>query len=214
MEHAEPSRSGNKCFILSLHRSATRSTVVFLRSLGMTTRHWPAFHDRVDLQRQIVGHESTLEYVAEVVSPVMNESDALADVPTPVLYQQFHRRFPLARFLLLLRGPFDWVHSVRKHIGDRPFSPFERVQYWHYFPAHPLGLNELTDHDLIGMHTQHTADIIAFFRRHSPSSLAVYDVSDPSLGEHIGSFLGHPGAGPFPHVRGAPTGFASVAGGR
>jgi len=57
---------------------------------------------------------------------------AVSDVPIAVLYEQLEYAYPNSGFILTYRNPFDWVLSVRNHIGDRDLNVFEKVQYWRY----------------------------------------------------------------------------------
>jgi hypothetical protein len=189
-----------KCIVLSLHRSGTSSASVLLERLGIRTIHWPGRHNGVKLPRKIVGHETDLAFVVDTIMPLLKLHDAAADVPIPVLYPQLQDHFPAAKWILLVRKPEDWVRSVRTHIGERPLRPFERVQYWRYFPAQPDYLTDLADADLVSMYDRHTEEVVGFARRFGPDKLGVFDLYDPQCGSNVARFMGFDGDYAMPHL--------------
>jgi len=189
-----------KCFVLSLHRTGTTSTTQFLSSFLSVIQN-PTHHGDIDLQSKIVGREADLDFVAETLRPIFDAYDAVCDIPTPALYRQLLRRYPTAKFILLLRNPFDWVRSVRRHIGGRALVPYERVQYWHYLPWKPMRLSDgVDDHQLLRMNTLHTAEIIEFFVRTAPANLGVFELGAEDTGRAIAAFLGVDSEAPLPHL--------------
>ena len=178
---------GVKCFPVSLHRTGTRSMSTLL-SQYCSVLQYPVRYGGVDLESQIAGREQDLGFVTDLLSPALDSYDAVTDVPVPVLYRQLFHRYPNAKFILLLRDPFDWLRSVRRHVGRRPLLPCERVQYWHYLTWRPNALSKVADKQLLGMHAQHTADVIGFFERISADSLGVFELR-PESGPAIAAFL-------------------------
>jgi Sulfotransferase domain len=189
-----------KCFIVSLHRTGTRSTIDFLSSF-LSAIHYPGKHEGEEVsESKILGRETDLDFVADTLWPTFDAYDAVADVPTPVLYRQLCRRYPTAKFILLLRNPFDWVRSVRRHIGVRALRPFECVQYWQYLPWRPMRLSdEVDDRQLLRMNALHTAEIVEFFAHAAPANLGVFELGAEDTGRAIAAFLGVDSAAPLPH---------------
>jgi hypothetical protein len=190
-----------KCFVLSLHRSGTSSASILLERLGIRTVHWPGRHGKVSLTEKIAGRETNLEFVLDAIIPALSGHEAAADVPIPVLYRQLQRRFPEAKWILLLRRPEDWVRSIRGRIGERELRPFERVQYWHYFPERPARLSDLSDAELVAMYGRHTEEVVDYSNSLGAGKLGVFDLHDPSSGSAVASFLGHEGRHEMPNVR-------------
>jgi hypothetical protein len=194
-----------KCFVLSLHRTGTTSTYQFLSSFLSVIQN-PIRHDGpdgedIDLQSKIVGRETDLDFVAETLRPVFDAYDAVCDIPTPVLYKQLLGWYPTAKFILLLRNPFDWLRSVRRHVGERAFVPYECVQYWRYLPWNPIGLSDVADdRQLLRMNTLHSAQIIEFFTEAAPANLGVFDLGGEDTGAAIAAFLNVDSDAPFPNV--------------
>lgn len=194
-------RQAPKYFVLSLHRSGTRSVTELFENLGLRAMHWPVRNNGVRLQPKIEGHETDLDYVLDVIEPVINKNDATTDVPIPVLYRELDKRYPNARFLLLRRRPAEWIRSVRKHIGERRFNPYERVQYWHYFPRKPAALGELSDSDLAEMCERHFSQVSNYFAKSCTKKFACFDLENLNTGMGIAAFLGSDSKAVLPHVK-------------
>lgn len=179
---------GRKCFNVSLHRTGTRSLSDLLSSF-CSVLQYPVRHRGVHLESRILGREHDLEFIVEVLSPALDSYDAVTDVPMPVLYRQLLLRYPEAKFIFMVRDPFDWLRSVRRHIGKRALLPYERVQYWRYLDERPMRLADVEDRQLLRMHAQHMVDVIDFFQRMAPRSLGVFELR-PESGRAICAFLG------------------------
>jgi hypothetical protein len=190
---------GMKCFVVSLHRTGTRAMCAFLRTF-LSVLQYPVRHKGIDLESKIRGREEDLEFIAETLGPALDAYDSVTDIPIPVLYRQLFRRYPTAKFILLLRDPFDWVRSVRRHIGERTLWPYERVQYWHYLQQRPLKLSEVDDQQLLRMNAKHTTDIIEFFTQMAPHNLGVFELGAENTGRVIAAFLGIDNNNPLPVI--------------
>lgn len=180
-----------KCFVISLHRTGTRSTTQLLENLGMRAAHFVTHHGGVDLQKEISGHESDLKYIFCVLKPLIESVDAISDVPFPVLYPFLAREYPSAKFVLLHRNPWKWAKSVRAHCRNREFCEFERVQYWNYFPSKPSSIQEIPIHRLMQMQIRHTWHVSAFFKKLDYSRLLSMPLSNDDTASIIANFLGH-----------------------
>jgi len=178
-----------KCFVVSLHRTGTRAMSKFLCSF-LSVLQYPVRYKGIDLESKIRDRETDLEFVAETLGPALDAYDTVTDVPVPVLYRQLFRQYPTAKFILLLRNPFDWLRSVRSLIGERMLWPYERVQYWHYLRQKPMKLSEVDDQQLLRMNALHTAEIIEFFAQVAPQNLGVFELGAENAGRQISSFLG------------------------
>ncbi len=69
------------------------------------------------------GRETDLAHVTDVLAPVIDSYQAVADVPIPALYRALLARYPEAKFLLLHRDASDWVQSVRWKLRGATSSP-------------------------------------------------------------------------------------------
>jgi hypothetical protein len=150
-------------FNISLHRSGTQSTHDLFRRSGVSSIHWPANVGGVDYQSLIVGRETDLDFLAEALGPVFDAFVAVSDAPMSAIYRQVAERRPDARFFALYRPADTWISSVRRHVGDRAFVPFEQAVYWSYFKSRPTRISDLSDADLRGFHEWHHQSITDFF---------------------------------------------------
>jgi hypothetical protein len=189
-----------KAVVLSLHRSATRSTIEHLINLGLPATHYVTQSSKKEFRRAIHDRATDLDHVFAFIEPLLAGFEAVGDVPVPVLYRQFERRYPEARFILVRRDPAGWVKSVREHVGPRDFAVPEKVQYWEYFPDRPPGLRALSDAQLVRMYEEHTERVKAHFVAR-PEKLGVFEVKDRDTPQRIAAFLGIESRRPFPHVR-------------
>lgn len=181
-----------KIFVISLHRCATQSTGLFIQNAGFREFHWPAVVDGVDYQSRIVGAEANPARIVEILRPALDAYDGFDDVPIPALYQELDAVYPDSKFIAVYRNPFDWVRSVRQHCGGRLLEPYERAQYWRYFPDHPPTLDVVTDAALVQMYLRHYQEIVSHFE--GRDNLALVDLSDSDIGQKLASFLKVPAA--------------------
>ena len=180
----------SKIFVVSLHRSGTQSVDdIFIRS-GLKSIHWPVLHGDVDVQAMVAGREADLEFVADKLAPIVNDFEALSDMPICALYDVFAAKYPDAVFVAAERPANDWIQSVRWHIGTRALVPYEKAGYWRYLPYRPERLADVTDIDLAGMHFRHHAELRSFFR--DTGRLKLVQLDDPLAGEEICGYLGLP----------------------
>lgn len=179
-----------KIFVLSLHRTATKSTNSLLCELGFSSMHNFSTLHGIDYRDKVAGFELNHPYIVEAFLPVINQIDSFADIPFPVLYKTLHSYYPDAYFIAIYRSFFDWVKSVRKHVGTRELSVFEKIQYWHYLPELPTHIDDVSDERLIGMHIFHYGQMRAYFESHSAAKFSLFHLTDPLLGQKITDFLG------------------------
>ena len=177
-------------FNISLHRSGTQSTHDLFRRSGVSSIHWPANVGGVDYQSRIVGRETDLDFVAEVLHPVFDAYVAVSDAPIPAIYRPLAKRRPDAFFFALYRPADGWISSVRRHVGDRAFVPFEQVVYWSYFKSRPTHISELSDADLRGFHKWHYRSITDFFA--GSKSFLIRPLDARGLGAVLCEFCGLP----------------------
>jgi hypothetical protein len=178
-----------KIFVVSLHRCATQSANRFLEQAGLKTYHWPSKVDELDYESHVIGRETNLDFIAELLRPVFDRFDAVSDVPVPVLYRQLDTMYRGARFVAIRRDPASWVEAVRRYCGDRLLDPYERTQYWRYLPDRPVSLAQVSDADLLAMYDQHYYALREhFFGR---ENFGLFDLGDDvRLGAELGAFLG------------------------
>lgn len=176
-----------KVFVVSLHRSGTQSVSDLLRRSGFNDCHFPGQVGAVDYQALCAGRELDRDFVVETMRPAFDSFDSVSDVPLPGLYDSLLKAYPDALYLAVTRRPFDWVRSVRRHLADRPFDTFEKVQYWRYIDGRPQTIGSISDHALLGMHFDHHAHLL---RVMPENQFRLFDLGAKDLGEQICQFVG------------------------
>jgi hypothetical protein len=180
-----------KVFVVSLHRTGTRSVTSLLRSLGLNAQHWLGRHNGTDFESLISGRERDLVHIAELMAPAIDDFDAVSDVPIPVLYRQLATMYRDAKFILVERDPAAWVSSVRRHIGARDFFPA-----WHYLPGHPANLRAISYSALKSIPQRHVEQVRNHFDR-TPGKLGVFHLESLTIARDIASFIGCSGPAHF-----------------
>jgi hypothetical protein len=140
-----------------------------------------------------------------MLRPIIDSHDSVSDVPIPTLYRQLADEWPESLFILVNRDPEAWARSAQNLMRKRKLSPFNRVQYEHYFGRTMTRLNNIHPLSLMGMHVKHDADVRRFFHRErqEPERLCVIDAGEEQIGERISRFLGHTPR-PLPHITDNP----------
>jgi len=192
-----------KIFVLSLHKTMTRSTDILLSLLGFSTVHFPKFFGGENLMERVRGMEGRPADVVEALDGLWHARDAFSDIPIPGLYQTLARRWPNARFLLVTRDPSDWARSVKSHMRSRDLSPYNRIQYEPYLGNRIKRMGDVGEDELAAVHDQHRVEVETFFRdqRGEPERVCVVDIRDGHAGEAICRFLGQPER-PMPKLEG------------
>ena len=198
--------TGRKIFVVSLHRTMTRSTDILLSSLGYSTLHFPKFFGGENLMDAVRGLENEPERVVDRLTALIESRDALSDVPIPGLYRTLAERWPGSRFILIKRDPLDWERSVRGHMKERVLSPFNLIQYRPYLDRDVRQLRQVPAGGLASIHERHTREVVQFFEieRGEPDRLCIADIRDGDAGERICAFLGHDPV-PLPRLSGRPS---------
>jgi hypothetical protein len=178
-----------KIFGVGLHRVGSQSLHALLLRNGINSLHWPKIVEGEHYEEYIIGLEDRPEEVSRILAPVIDRAEAVLDVPICAIFAELGQKYPEAKFIALRRSPSSWIASVRKHIGNRDFDPFERCLYWRYFPWKPKNISELEDAALKRMFYQHYRMIN---RTITESRLLSVDLRDTLLSEKITHFIGLP----------------------
>lgn len=176
-----------KIFVVSLHRSATQSTDLFLRSAGLNTCHYPSIIDGICYELKCLGWETAPQKIVELLDPVFEAFDAFSDLPMPAIYEELDENWPDAKFVAVYRDPSNWVRSVRRHTRSRFLEIYERVLYWRYLHSRPMTLDDVPDDVLVDLHRVHHEGLAEHFKQRN--NLLIVDLGDPNIGRKISSFI-------------------------
>ena len=176
-----------KVFVVSLHRSATQSTDLFLRNAGLNSCHYPSVVDGVCYELKCLGSETAPQKIVELLRPVFDAFDAFSDLPIPAIYEELDASYPDAKFVAVYRNSSDWVQSVRHHTRSRNLEIYERVLYWHYLHNRPVTLDDVSDDVLANVHQLHHEGLATHFN--DRNNFLIVDLADPNIGQKLSSFL-------------------------
>lgn len=180
------SAQGGKIFGVGLSRTGTWSLSLALTRLGFETRHFP--NDQAT-QRELRAGQYKLS--------VLDQVDALMDIPVAPYYAQFDRAFPGSRFILSTRATGPWLKSVENHF--RLYVDHRRDSFDDFVFAAVYGSVEFSAGRFAWVKEQHEANIRKYFADR-PEDLLIIDVSHGNPWELLCKFLGRPIPDePFPH---------------
>jgi hypothetical protein len=124
----------------------------------------------------------------------MDQYDSFEDWPWPLMYKEFDKRYPDAKFILTLRkDPQTWFESLCRHALHTGPTEARKIVYGYEMPLQ----NE--EHH-IRFYMDHHRDVMAYFKNR-PGKLLVVSWDNGDGWEALCSFLNHSPAPevPFPH---------------
>lgn len=184
-----------KIFVISPNRSATVSTIRYLENQGFMCAHWFG-----QISGAVINNEENLEYIMDLVIPLLDKCDVAADLPIPSIYKQLAKKYPDAKFLLIKRHPQDWANSILERYKikkKQEVEPLACTLYWQYLDKRPTKTSELTFDDLAAIYSEHCQSVEEYFR--GAGRLGVFSVDDPKISERLSHFLGLESKIEFPH---------------
>ncbi|MEW6076585.1 MAG: sulfotransferase [Thermodesulfobacteriota bacterium] len=198
-----------KVFVISLHRTMTRSVDAYLSILGYRTIHYPKYIRGVNIEENFRGIEHLQDSVLSLLAPVIEEYDALSDIPFPVLYKRLAERWVNSRFILVHRDPPGWVKSVRNHLKDRALAPFDKIQYGPYLGFDVSRLKDVSDQQMEEMYLRHTREAERFFSETGEKNRLCVIRDTKNAAAMISDFLGKP-VFDMPWITGGNKGTAEI----
>jgi hypothetical protein len=185
---AGPVAHGRKIFGIGLSRTGTLSLTRGLRLLGFDARHYP---DDPATRRELMAGQYELT--------LLDEADALLDIPVAPFFAQFDRAYPGSKFILTTRPTDAWLASVENHF--RMFLHRKHDSYGKFVHASAYGALRFNAERFAYAKEAHEANVRRYFALR-PDDLLELDISsggDPW--EPLCRFLdcSRPIA-PFPHA--------------
>jgi Sulfotransferase domain len=106
-------RPDGKIFGIGANKTGTSSLVVALRRLGFRAAHWDDHYD---------WSSGTSPVTAAVASnrfriPLLEDYDAIADLPIPSVFKQLDAAYPSSKFILTTRDVEAWHESIKQHLA-------------------------------------------------------------------------------------------------
>lgn len=175
-----------KIFGIGLSRTGTLSLTKALTILGYKTKHYP--NDKTT-QAQLRAGEYRLS--------LLNEFQALADIPVAPYYAQFDRLYPGSRFILTTRSTDAWLVSVENHF--RLYVEHRRDDFDDFVSACVYGTLHFSPDRFRYVKELHEANVRRYFADR-PRDLLILDVAQGHEWKVLCDFLGTPiPAEPYPH---------------
>ena len=192
-------------FVISFHKTGTRSTNQYFENLGLKSVHWPVFANTgIDYQSILKAYITDPDKCILALAPLFERYDILSDVPFPGLWRQLAEFFHNAKFILIYREPEAWWNSIRNHwnLSHKAHSLdcFEAIQY-----GLPVGTKvedtEFWKSQLTMLYSKHVTAVRTYFSsRPNDSRLLEIDLLNPNISSVLSSFVDHPLEMEFPRI--------------
>jgi len=163
-----------KVFCIGFHKTGTSTMGEVLRTLGYS---WYNYRLNPAMVTQL--SQSPPDYsLAQLATSVY---DAFEDDPWPYLFRELDKWHPGSKFILTLREPAQWLHSVVNYFTNRD-SVWRTHVYGHSVPQ------ESPD-EYLSIYNQHTRAVLAYFKDR-PGDLLVIDITKEPSWDKVCHFLG------------------------
>jgi len=175
-----------KIFVIGAHKTGTTSMCAALEVLGFKTSHW-------------IHHEELTAYIKQgrFDFPMLQEYDAVGDLPIPVVFRELDQHYPGSKFILTVRDTDRWIHSLenRRWWKDRehPIEMGEEEQMFYGF--------EFFDRQRCKeVYDAHNETVREYFKDR-PGDLLEFRMGSDTGWELLSRFLDRPvPREPFPHA--------------
>jgi hypothetical protein len=176
-----------RIFGLGLSRTGTLSLTKALTVLGIKTKHYP--NDRTTQNELRRGNYNL---------SLLNEVQALTDIPVSPYYAQFDRLFPASKFILTTRPTASWLFSMENHF--RLYVENRRDEFDDFVFACVYGTLHFSADRFRYVKEQHEDNVCRYFAGR-PDKLLILNVHEGDGWEKICDFLSCPLPNEvFPHV--------------
>jgi hypothetical protein len=167
-----------KIFGIGLSKTGTVSLAKALTRLGIKTKHFP--DDKITREELRRGNYNL---------SILNEFQALVDIPVAPYYAQFDRLFPAARFILTTRPVESWLTSLENHF--QLWVEYRRDDYDDFVLACTYGVQHFSADRLRYVKELHEATVRSYFAGR-PEKLLVLNVFEGEGWKELCSFLDCP----------------------
>ena len=136
----------NKVFVIGFHKTGTTSLENALQQLGYKVysgdKNLLKFSEKSDL----------LAYI----QTVLQDWDAVQDMPWPLFYKELEELYPDAKFILTLRDTEEWIDSVVRHWGSIKVPLHKKI--------YNVPCAEGFESTYTEMYQKHNQEVLQFFR--------------------------------------------------
>jgi Sulfotransferase domain len=167
----------NKIFIISMPKSMTTSTTLFLKNYNYNTMHWIGGY--VNLNN--LEKKST-----EFFINFAKDYDVCSDTPYHLLFKELDSHYKNSKFIYINRNKEDWARSCLKHIKITGLDYFESINY-----ENIKLFKDLTDKNnflhLIEKYKIHNNAVLEYFK--NKNNFLYLEANDINKEEKICNFL-------------------------
>lgn len=179
-----------KVFGIGLSRTGTTSLTDALHLLGYSAVHFPQ-----DAVTRAEVYRSLACRPASVSLSVLQEADALTDIPVCCLYQALDRGYPGSKFILTVREKHAWLRSCetfwRRHVESAarvvPDGPI--IQYMRAMDTHLYGTFAYEAEGFSRAYDRYCAEVLEYFKDR-PEDLLILDITTGQGWNELAPFLG------------------------
>ena len=170
----------NKVFVISMPKSATTSTSMFIEKYGYKTIHW--IGGIIDIKNVSTPYQDFYLEFAE-------DYDCCSDSPFHVLYKELDVKYPNSKFIFIEREVNAWALSQLKHDKHHGYSG-RLPAYSHYvieeeyYGGGKLNYNFDT---LKKIHKIHKEKVLDYFK--DKDNLLILNLEDNNKEKKICNFL-------------------------
>jgi hypothetical protein len=174
-----------RIFGIGMHKTATTSLHQALTILGFDSAHWKSAKWAKAIWNQMRN---------EGRSPVLEKHYALCDLPIPLLYKELDCAYPGSKFILTVRDPTKWLHSVKNHWDpelNRFRGQWDRDGFTHKIHQAVYGRREFDERVFLNRYRQHNMGALEYFKDR-PEDLLVMDMDRDAEWYKLCIFLRQP----------------------
>jgi hypothetical protein len=177
-----------KIFGIGLNKTGTKTLGSCFNIFGLKNKSY-------DLSLLVEYSQGNIDSVFQV----SDAFDSFEDWPWPLLYKEFDKRYPYAKFVLTVRkDPDTWFNSLCRH-ADRTGPTHAREIVYHHSMPH------LFREEHIQIYNRHIQEVLIYFRGRE-NKLLTLCWENGDRWERLAGFLGLPVPDvSFPHENQAPS---------
>ncbi|MGA7875627.1 MAG: sulfotransferase family protein [Desulfoferrobacter sp.] len=179
-----------KIFGIGMPKTGTSSLHKALEILGFKSIHFASDEKTV----QEIQH-------GQYRLSVLNEYDAISDIPTPAIFAQLDSCWPDSKFILTIRDLKTWLDSCR----NAPFNSLsdlpEAGHFRHFYRTLLYGVVIYNEERFAWVYNTHLKIVKEHFSGSKESQLLILNICDGEGWDKLCPFLGVPKPDrPFPHA--------------
>ncbi len=182
-----------RIFGIGMHKTATTSLYMALKTLGYDSAHWTSAHwaKAIWCEMNAMGKSQTLE-----------KQYAFTDIPIPMLFEKLDKGYPGSKFILTTTSEEEWIKAVELHWSrkhNRFRAQWDTDPFTHSIHKILYGQRNFDREIFLARYRRHNEEVLAYFKDR-PQDLLVMPMSEGAGWKELCLFLGnHVPDIPYPH---------------